>query len=99
MLIESANAPIFGIDTAGRVTEWNKKAAEITGYTAQEMLGHLLVDAAPIKREFKFSVSQVCASATSPTLFTPRPRSHSPWLTAHRFRLLLPQRAGAHACA
>ena len=26
MLIESANAPIIGIDTNGKVTEWNKKA-------------------------------------------------------------------------
>ena len=36
-----ANAPIFVIDTAGVVTEWNKKTAEITGYTAQDMLGHV----------------------------------------------------------
>ena len=27
MLIESANAPIFGVDNAGRVTEWNSKAS------------------------------------------------------------------------
>ena len=41
MLIESANAPIFGIDTRGLINEWNKKVAEITGYTADEMLGQL----------------------------------------------------------
>ena len=63
MLIESANAPIFGIDTRGRVTEWNKKAAEITGYTAQEMLSHTLIDAATIKEEFKGSVRQVLTHA------------------------------------
>ena len=27
MLIESANAPIVGVDNAGRVTEWNSKAS------------------------------------------------------------------------
>ena len=63
MLIESANAPIFGIDVNGLITEWNKKAAEITGYTAQEMLGHTLVDAAAIKEEFKGSVRQVLTHA------------------------------------
>ena len=30
MLIESANAPIFGVDNAGRVTEWNSKASHST---------------------------------------------------------------------
>ena len=63
MLIESANAPIFGIDTRGRITEWNKKAAEVTGYTALEMLGEDLVAAAAIKEEFKGSVRQVLMHA------------------------------------
>ena len=40
MLIESANAPIIGIDTMGKVTEWNKKAMNITGYSKLEMLGY-----------------------------------------------------------
>jgi PAS domain S-box-containing protein len=38
-----ANAPIFGIDTGGLVNEWNEKAAQITGYTKQEVLGKHLV--------------------------------------------------------
>ncbi len=29
-LIETANVPIFGVDGEGRVTEWNRKAAELT---------------------------------------------------------------------
>ena len=33
MLIESANAPILGVDTQGCINEWNKKAAEVTACT------------------------------------------------------------------
>src|SRR5919201_1029913 len=43
-LIDTANAPIFGIDRDGRVTEWNRTAAAITGYEKKETLGHRLVD-------------------------------------------------------
>ena len=32
-LIDTANAPIFGIDINGNVNEWNQKAAQITGYS------------------------------------------------------------------
>ena len=35
-LIDTANAPIFGIDQDGLVNEWNKKAAEITGFSPEE---------------------------------------------------------------
>jgi len=31
-LIETANAPIFGIDKDGLVNEWNRKTASITGF-------------------------------------------------------------------
>ena len=31
--IDTANAPIFGIDASGLVNEWNNKAAQITGFT------------------------------------------------------------------
>jgi PAS domain S-box-containing protein len=41
--IDTANAPIFGIDLQGRVNEWNKKAAEITGFSRDEVLGKSLV--------------------------------------------------------
>ena len=42
-LIESANAPIFGVDLNGMATEWNQKAAEISGYPKQETMGKNLV--------------------------------------------------------
>ena len=65
MLIESANAPIFGVDNAGRVTEWNSKASAITGYSGEEMLGSLLVEAEVVLPEFKSAMQQVISNAMS----------------------------------
>jgi PAS domain S-box-containing protein len=36
-LIDSANAPIFGIDSNNLVNEWNQKTAEITRYSKEEV--------------------------------------------------------------
>ena len=43
--IDTANAPIFGIDAQGMVNEWNNKAAGITGFSREEVLGKNLVQA------------------------------------------------------
>jgi len=43
-LIDSANAPIFGIDADGNVNEWNNKTAEITQYTKEEAFDEPLVE-------------------------------------------------------
>jgi len=43
-LVDTANAPIFGIDVMGRVNEWNDKTAEITGYSRDEAMGNHLVE-------------------------------------------------------
>lgn len=43
-LIDTANAPIFGIDANGVVNEWNNKTAEITGFGKSEARGKSLVD-------------------------------------------------------
>eukprot|EP00531_Pseudo-nitzschia_arenysensis_P000480 CAMPEP_0116153182 /NCGR_PEP_ID=MMETSP0329-20121206/21089_1 /TAXON_ID=697910 /ORGANISM="Pseudo-nitzschia arenysensis, Strain B593" /LENGTH=1038 /DNA_ID=CAMNT_0003650035 /DNA_START=421 /DNA_END=3537 /DNA_ORIENTATION=- len=43
-LVDTANAPIFGIDADGYVNEWNDKTAEITGYSKQDAIGRLLVE-------------------------------------------------------
>jgi PAS domain S-box-containing protein len=48
-LIETANAPIFGIDKLGRVNEWNDKTAEITGYSKEEAMDMPLVDTFIVK--------------------------------------------------
>lgn len=56
--IDSANAPIFGVDTEGRVNEWNAMTAEITGYSREEALGKDLVGAY-IRGDHKESVSDV----------------------------------------
>ena len=42
--IDMANAPIFGTDAAGRIVEWNNKAAELTGVSKAEALGLDLVN-------------------------------------------------------
>lgn len=42
-LVDTANAPIFGIDIHGNVNEWNDKTAEITGFEKKEALDKPLV--------------------------------------------------------
>ena len=42
-LIDTANAPIFGIDAQGLVNVWNNKTAEITSFAREEVLGKDLV--------------------------------------------------------
>ena len=42
-LVDTANAPIFGIDTEGLVNEWNDKTAEITGFSREEAFDKPLV--------------------------------------------------------
>ena len=42
-LIDTANAPIFGINRQGRVNEWNQTAARLTGYEKDEIMGRDLV--------------------------------------------------------
>jgi PAS domain S-box-containing protein len=42
-LVDTANAPIFGIDVKGNVNEWNNKTAEITGFSKEEAIGENFV--------------------------------------------------------
>ena len=62
MLIETANAPIFGIDADGLVNEWNRKAAAITGFSKEEVMGRSLVRDF-ITSEFQDSVQEVLQKA------------------------------------
>ena len=62
LLIDNANAPIFGIDVDGKVNEWNRKAAGIVGYTSDEVMGRDLVEDF-ITPEYKVSVEEVLDNA------------------------------------
>ncbi|XP_068660972.1 phytochrome B-like [Aristolochia californica] len=42
-LIETATAPIFAVDSDGRVNGWNAKIAELTGLSVEEAMGKSLV--------------------------------------------------------
>jgi len=42
-IIDSANAPILGVNTEGVITIWNEKAVLLTGYTKQDTFGKVLV--------------------------------------------------------
>jgi PAS domain S-box-containing protein len=60
--IDTANAPIFGIDAQGLVNEWNNKAVEITGFSRDEVMGQNLVEVY-ITEEFRASVKEVFDNA------------------------------------
>ena len=61
-LIDTANAPIFGIDTSGLVNEWNQTAERITGYSKSEVMGRDLVESF-ITEDYKVSVKGVLDEA------------------------------------
>ena len=61
-LIDTANAPIFGVDIHGNVNEWNQKVEQITGFTKDEVMGHNLVQTR-ITEEFKQPVQEVLNEA------------------------------------
>ena len=61
-LIETANAPIFGIDRDGRVNVWNTCASNLTGFGVTEVKGRHLVDDF-ITPDFKASVQDVFSKA------------------------------------
>jgi PAS domain S-box-containing protein len=60
--IDTANAPIFGIDAQGKINEWNLRSEEITGFSKTEVMGHDLV-ANFITDDYKVSVGEVLTSA------------------------------------
>ncbi|CAK4620801.1 unnamed protein product [Aphanomyces euteiches] len=65
-LIDTANAPIFGVDQNGLVNIWNKKAAEITQYTQQEVMGQNLVEQF-ITEDYRKAVGYVLSRALQGT--------------------------------
>jgi len=61
-LIDTANAPIFGIDTEGNINEWNQAAEKLTHYIKDEVYGRDLVEEY-ITEEYKDSVKDVLQDA------------------------------------
>jgi PAS domain S-box-containing protein len=61
-LIDTANAPIFGIDAAGLVNEWNQRAEVLTGFDKADVMGKDLVDGF-ITDDYKASVKEVLDKA------------------------------------
>lgn len=62
LFVDTANAPIFGIDSGGLVNEWNQASEKITGFTKVEVLGKDLVSEF-ITDEYKAPVKQVLDNA------------------------------------
>jgi len=60
--IETANAPIFGIDSQGLVNEWNQTSEKITGFTKKDVLGKDLVQTY-ITEDYQKAVKQVLDDA------------------------------------
>ena len=61
-LVDTANAPIFGIDVLGNVNEWNDKTAEITGFSREEAFDKPLVSTF-IVQKLRPSVQEVLDNA------------------------------------
>ena len=61
-LVDTANAPIFGIDVHGNVNEWNDKTAEITGFSKEEAFNKPLVSTF-IMPKLRRSIQEVMDSA------------------------------------
>ncbi|MFB0925270.1 MAG: PAS domain-containing protein, partial [Vicingaceae bacterium] len=60
--IETANAPIFGIDSKGLVNEWNQSSEKITGFKKVDVLGKDLVQTY-ITEDYRDAVKQVLDNA------------------------------------
>ena len=61
-LIDSANAPIFGVDALGRVNVWNQCVSSLTGFSMLEVHGRSLVDEF-VRDDYKDSVTEILNNA------------------------------------
>ena len=62
-LIDSANAPILGVDQLGLVSEWNENLSNITGYAKPEVMGINLAECGFIDEANRASVGEVFGRA------------------------------------
>lgn len=68
-LIDTANAPIFGIDWQGKINEWNQVCAKITGFEKSEVVGKGLINEF-ILDGYKVAVTDLLKSALRGRLVT-----------------------------
>jgi PAS domain S-box-containing protein len=61
-LIDTANAPIFGVDSRGAVNVWNQHASRVVGFSAEETFGRPFVSDF-ITEDFRASVQDVLDKA------------------------------------
>ena len=61
-LIETANAPIIGIDLGGLINEWNQSAEKITGFKKKDVMGKNLVETR-ITQDYQSAVQDVLDKA------------------------------------
>ena len=61
-LIDSANAPIFGVDALGRVNVWNQCVSSLTGFSMLEVHGRNLVEDF-VRDDYKDSVTEILKNA------------------------------------
>lgn len=60
--MDTANAPIFGVDSECHVNEWNQKCEQITGYPKLEIVGKNLIDSLILEFE-RENVSELIRNA------------------------------------
>jgi PAS domain S-box-containing protein len=65
-LVDTANAPIFGIDVHGNVNEWNDKTAKINGFSKEEAVHRPLVSTF-VEPKLRKSVQDVLEKALNGT--------------------------------
>jgi len=60
--VDTANAPIFGINVHGHVNEWNEKTTDITGYSKDEAFNRPLVTTFTVSKQ-RESVQEIFVDA------------------------------------
>lgn len=84
-LIENANVPIFGIDRYGYINEWNKVAANLSGFSRTEILGKKWLEEM-VAAEYHSGASQMLSSVLSGT---PVSNFELPIVTRHKRPLIM----------
>ena len=64
-IIDTAHDAFVGIDTSGRIVEWNTQACATFGWTRSEALGRSLADTI-IPPAFRAAHAEACADSTPP---------------------------------